>query len=77
MEMNSKQYDHRHRRRQKSLTESDQIDDNNNNQAFVILTIDEDRLQTLLVQLNQNSNLLSKTSQHLFYPKYLRFLPRR
>lgn len=74
-QMNSKQHeirDHRNRRRQ-----SDQIDDNNNNQAFVILTIDEDRLQTLLVQLNQNSNLLSKTEQHLFYPKYLRFLPRR
>lgn len=70
MEVNSKV----HRRRQKS---SDQIDDNNNNQAFVILTIDEDRLQTLLVQLNQKSNLLSQVQQHLFYPKYLRFLPRR
>lgn len=66
----------RQRRRQKSLNESEQIDDNNNNNTFSILTIDENRLQTLLVQLN-NSNLLSKNQQHLFYPKYLRFLPRR
>ena len=66
----------RQRRRQKSLTESEQIDDNNNNHFFSILTVDEDRLQTLLVQL-ANSNLVSKNQQHLFYPKYLRFLPRR
>ncbi len=72
IEMNSR--DHRPRRHQKSVTDHEQCDANNNSMA--IITIDEDLLHTHLTRLT-NKNLLSKTDQHIFYPKYLRFPNRR
>jgi hypothetical protein len=75
--MNYRQHDsrdHRTRRRQKSATDHEQCDDNNNSTA--IITIDENLLHTHLARLN-NKNILSKTDQHIFNPKYLRFHNRR
>ncbi len=61
--------DQRNRRYQKS-----DIDDNNNSNS--ILTIDEDLLHSNLIRLS-NGNLLSKSDQHNFLPKYLRLNNRR
>jgi hypothetical protein len=77
IEMNSKKQegrDQRPRRRQKSNTDHDQCDNNNNSTA--ILTIDEDLLHTNLARLS-NTNVLTKNDQHIFYPKYLRLINRR
>lgn len=78
IEMNYKQHEargQRHRRREKSISESDDQYDNNNN-STAILTIDEDRLHSILTRLS-NENILTKNDQHIFYPKYLRLINRR
>jgi len=75
--MNSKQQesrDQRNRRRQKTNIDHEKCDDNNN--LTSILSIDEDLLHTHLARL-LNGNLLSKTDQHIFNPKYLRLINRR
>jgi len=74
IEMNYKQQEareHRHRRREKSNTDSEQHENN----LISILAIDEDLLHSTLARLSKG-NLLSKTDQHIFYPKYLRLINR-
>lgn len=69
---NLKQLEGRNRRRQQNP-----LDNNNNTlDPSSVLIIDSDALRSALGRLSSN-NLLSKQSQHVFDPKYLRLTNRR
>lgn len=69
--------DQRQRRRQKSNSDCDQYDDNNNAlNSTSVLSINEDVLHTALTRLS-NENRSSKSDQHVFDPNYLRLTSRR